>query len=74
MRRFNLNKLNEVEDKQQYRVEITNRFAALEDLDTEVDNNGASEIITENIKISAKENLSLFSFSPVAPTLKHRAS
>jgi hypothetical protein len=33
--RFNLKKLNEVEDKEQYRVEILNRIAALEILDTE---------------------------------------
>jgi hypothetical protein len=35
--RFNLEKLNEVEGKEQYRVEITNRFAASQNLDTEVD-------------------------------------
>jgi ABC-type cobalamin/Fe3+-siderophores transport system ATPase subunit len=28
MERFNLKKLNEVEGKEQYRVEISNRFAA----------------------------------------------
>jgi hypothetical protein len=37
MERFNLKKLNEVEGKEQYRAEISNRFAALEDLDAEVD-------------------------------------
>jgi hypothetical protein len=31
MARFNLKKLNEVEDKGQYCVEISNRFGALED-------------------------------------------
>jgi hypothetical protein len=36
MERFNLKKLNEVEVKEQYRVEISNRFTALENLDTEV--------------------------------------
>jgi hypothetical protein len=56
MERFNLKKLNEVEGKEQYRVEISNRFAALENLDTEVDVNKAWETIKENIKISAKEN------------------
>jgi hypothetical protein len=30
MERFNLKKLNEVEGKEQYRVEISNTFAALE--------------------------------------------
>jgi hypothetical protein len=30
MERFNLEKLNEVDGKEQYRVEISNSFAALE--------------------------------------------
>jgi hypothetical protein len=34
---FNLKKLNEVEGKEKYRVEISNRFAALEELDAEVE-------------------------------------
>jgi hypothetical protein len=34
MERFNLKKLNEVEGKGQFCVEVSNRFAALEDLDT----------------------------------------
>jgi hypothetical protein len=33
MERFNLKKLNEVEGKEQYHVEVSNRFTALEDLD-----------------------------------------
>jgi hypothetical protein len=41
MARFNLKKLNEVESKKQYRVEVSNRFTALEDLDAEVDINSA---------------------------------
>jgi hypothetical protein len=32
MEGFNLKKLNEVEGKEKYRVEVSNRFAALEDL------------------------------------------
>jgi hypothetical protein len=36
MERFNLKKLNEIEGKKQYRVEVSNRFAALEDLDAKV--------------------------------------
>jgi hypothetical protein len=35
MERFNLKKLNEIEGKEQYLVEISNRFATLENLDTE---------------------------------------
>jgi hypothetical protein len=41
MERFNLEKLNEVEDKERYRVEILNTFAALKNFDTEVDVNEA---------------------------------
>jgi hypothetical protein len=57
MERFNLKKLNEVEGKEQYRVEISNRFVALENFDTEVDINRAWETIRENIKVSGKESL-----------------
>jgi hypothetical protein len=39
MERFSLKKLNEVEGKEQYRVEVSNRSAALEDLDVEVEIN-----------------------------------
>jgi hypothetical protein len=37
--RFNLKKLNDVEGKEQFRVEVPNRFAPLEDLGTEVEIN-----------------------------------
>jgi hypothetical protein len=57
MERFKLKKLNEAEGKEQFRVEVSNRFTALEDLDTEVETNSAWETIRENIKISAKESL-----------------
>jgi hypothetical protein len=41
MERFNLKKLNEVEGKEQLRVEVSNGFAALVDLDAELEINGA---------------------------------
>jgi hypothetical protein len=56
MERLNLKKLNKVEVIEQHHVEISNRFAALELLDTEVRINRAWETIRENIKISAKES------------------
>jgi hypothetical protein len=34
MERFNLKTSNDVEGNEQFRVEISNRFATLEDLDT----------------------------------------
>jgi hypothetical protein len=45
MERFNLKKLNEVESKEKYRVAVSNRFAALEDLDAEVEINTIWETI-----------------------------
>jgi hypothetical protein len=60
MDRFNLKKLNEVEGKEQFRVEVSNRFAALEDLDTRAETNSAWETVRENIKISAKESLGYY--------------
>jgi hypothetical protein len=59
MERFNLNKLSEVEGKEQYRVEISNMLADLEKLDTEMDVKKAWETIRENIQISAKVSLLL---------------
>jgi hypothetical protein len=60
MKRFNLEKLNEVQGKEQFRVKVSTRFTALEDLDTEVEINSAREMIRENMKISAKKNLGYF--------------
>jgi hypothetical protein len=53
--RFSLKKLNEVEGNEQCHAGISNRFTALENLDTEVDIKG-----WENINILAKESLGYF--------------
>jgi hypothetical protein len=60
MERFSLKKLNGVEGKEQHHVEVSNRFAALEYLDKEVEINSAWEMIRDNITISAKESLGYF--------------
>jgi len=57
--RFNLRKLNELEVRKQYHIEITNRFAALGNLSDEEDINRAWENIKGNIKTSAKKSLGL---------------
>ena len=49
-KRFNLRKLNDLEDRKQYQIEIANRFAAMEDLSGSEDMNRAWENIKENIK------------------------
>jgi hypothetical protein len=56
MGRFSLKKLNEVEGKEQFRVEVSNRFAALEDLDAEVEINSAWETIREYKNFGQKDS------------------
>jgi hypothetical protein len=60
MEGFSIKKLNGVEGKEQYRVEISNRFATLEQLEAEEDINSSWGTIRENIRIPAKENLSYY--------------
>jgi hypothetical protein len=56
-----------IEGKEQLRVEVSSRFAALEDLDAEVEINSAWETIRENIKISAKDSLGYFELKKHKP-------
>jgi hypothetical protein len=42
---FNFNKLNEVGGEEQYRLEVSNTFAASKDLDTEADTNTVWETV-----------------------------
>jgi len=57
--RFNLRKLNEPEVREHYQIEITNRFADMENLNDDDDVNRTWENIKENIKTSVKESLGL---------------
>jgi hypothetical protein len=57
--RSNIKKLSELEVRKQYQLKISNRFAALENLNVSEDINRAREHVKENIKISAKESLGL---------------
>jgi hypothetical protein len=57
LERFDLKKLDDLEVKEKYQVEISTRFAALKSLDESFDINNAWESIRENIKTSATENL-----------------
>jgi len=45
-----LGKLNEPEVREQYRIEITNKFAALENLNNDEDVNRIWENIKENVQ------------------------
>ena len=65
--KFNLWKLNELEVRKQYQIEITSRFAALENLSDGKDINRAWENIKENIKTSIKESLGLHELNQYKP-------
>jgi len=55
--RFNLRKLNEPEVREQYLIEITNRFASLENSDDDEDVNRTWENIKDNIQnVSERES------------------
>jgi hypothetical protein len=72
MERFHFKKLKEVEGKEKYRVEVSNAFADLEDLDSEVDINSAWETIRENIEISAKESPCYYELKKYNPWFNKR--
>jgi hypothetical protein len=74
MERFNLKKLNEVEAKEQYHVEVSNRFASLEDFDTEVEINSIWETIRENINILAKKSLGYYELRKHKPWFDEECS
>ena len=65
--RFNLSKLKELEVRKQYQVEITNRFAALENVNEDEDVNGIWGNIKHNIQISAKESLGMHEWKQHKP-------
>jgi len=56
---FNLRKLNELEVRKEYQIEITNGFAVLENLSDSEDIKRTWENIKENFKTSAKGSLGL---------------
>jgi hypothetical protein len=58
---------NELEVRKRYQIEITNRFAALENLGDVKDINRAWENIKENIKTSAKDSLGLYELKQHKP-------
>jgi len=64
---FNLRKLKELEVKEKYQTEITNRFVALENANVDEDVNRLWENIKENIKTSVKESLGLHKWKQHKP-------
>jgi hypothetical protein len=72
--RFNVGKLNELEHRKQYQIEITYRFAALENLSDGEDINRAWENIKGNIKTAAKESLGLHELKQHKPWFDEECS
>jgi hypothetical protein len=58
---------NEVEGKQKYRVMVSNRFGALEDMEAEVEINTVRKTTRKNINISAKESLRYYELKKRQP-------
>jgi hypothetical protein len=52
--RFNLKNLNSIVITEHYRVQVSNSFVALENLDADVDIKSAWKTIRENIKFQLK--------------------
>jgi hypothetical protein len=72
--RFNLRKLNELEVRKQYQIEISDTFAALENLSDGEDINRAWENITRNVITSAKKSLGLYELKQRKPWLDEQCS
>ena len=65
--RFNIRKLNELEVRKQDQIEISHRFAALQNLNDSEDINRACENTEENIRMSAKYSLDLYELKQHKP-------
>jgi hypothetical protein len=74
MARLNLKRLKVADGKGSHRLQVSNRFAALEDVDAEVENNSASETIIETTKISTKEKLGYYEMKKYKPLFEESCS
>jgi hypothetical protein len=70
---FNLKELKDVECREKYNVEV-GRFAALEDLDAELEIKNAWERIRESIKILTEERLGCCELKEHKPWFKEGCS
>jgi hypothetical protein len=69
---LSLKKLNKASGKEQYHVEISNKFTALENLHVEVDINRVWETIWENIKIVVKKGVGYYELKKHEPWFNKR--
>jgi hypothetical protein len=73
-KKFNLRNLNGIEGKEKYFVDVSTRFAAMENLDAEVEINKIWETIRENIKITVKQSLDYYELKQHKPWFDERCS
>jgi hypothetical protein len=66
---FNLRELSELEVRKQYQIKISNRYAALQNLNGAEDINRTLENIKENIRTSVKKCLGLYKLKQHKPYL-----
>jgi hypothetical protein len=74
MEGFDFKNLNDVEERDQCLVKVPNRFAALENLDDNVDISRAWEIIRDTIETSAKESLGYYKLKQHNPWFDEECS
>jgi len=72
--RFNLSKLNALEVRKQYQIEITNRFATLENWNEDEDVNRIWGNIKHDIQISAKESVGMHEWKQQNPWFDEECS
>ena len=65
--RFNLRELIKLEVRKEYQIEITNKFAALENFSDSEDINSALENVKENIKTYDNKSLGLYELKQHKP-------
>jgi len=71
---FNLGKLNELQFRKQCKIEISNRFAALENLNDSNDTNRSWKNIKENIKIPSQQSQGLYELKQHKPWFDEECS
>ena len=72
--RFNIRKLNEREVRKQYQIEISDRFAALENLSDGEDINRAWESIKRNVRTSPMESRGRYELKQHKPRFDEECS
>jgi len=71
---FNLGKLNELQFRKQCKIEVSNRFVALENINDSEDTNRTCKNIKENIKIPSQQSQGLYKMNKHKPWFDEECS